>query len=231
MLPLSTDLVFAPTLAHWNSACALPSRPSQPDVAILRRCGLPLGYAMNRSRGDRAAYVGPFDRICRGLRLKNPQLQTRKKRHSVYQIMKTPESRAAQSARNAPDAAERAPGEHAARTPDTMRGRCSFEAPRVERPARSCEACMLSRRRQACGAHARSARETRGKRVETTLDRRGIRARTAGAGHESAVCGAWKAPCYPRRMTIARHNPRPRPARPTAREAAHARAFPAASVC
>ena len=48
-----------------------------------------------------AAYVGPFDRICRGLRLKNPQLQTRKKRHSVYQIMKTPESRAAQSARNA----------------------------------------------------------------------------------------------------------------------------------
>ena len=59
MLPLSTDLVFAPTLAHWNSACALPSRPSQPDVAILRRCGLPLGYAMivaRKPRGLRGSF-------------------------------------------------------------------------------------------------------------------------------------------------------------------------------
>ncbi|MFR6014677.1 MAG: ComF family protein [Eggerthella lenta] len=55
--------------------------------------------------------------------------------------------------------------------------------------------------------------------METTLDRRGIRARTAGAGHESAVCGAWKAPCYPRRMTIARTTLALAPARPTAREA------------
>ncbi|MEO2484083.1 double zinc ribbon domain-containing protein, partial [Eggerthella lenta] len=55
--------------------------------------------------------------------------------------------------------------------------------------------------------------------METTLNRRGIRARTAGAGHESAVCGAWKAPCYPRRMTIARTTLALAPARPTAREA------------
>ncbi len=69
ILPLSTDLVFAPTLAHRGSSlrpCPLARRSRM--SRIHGRCGLPLGYAMIVAR-NRAAYVDPFDRICHGLRL------------------------------------------------------------------------------------------------------------------------------------------------------------------
>ena len=175
MLPLSTDLVFAPTLAHWNSACALPSRPSQPDVAILRRCGLPLGYAMivaRRPRGLRGSFRPhlPWTEVEKPATTdsKEASLSVPDHENAGKPSRTIREKRA--------DAAEKAPGGHAARTPDTMRGRRSFEAPRVERPARPCEARMLSRRRpglrRTCEKRARNEGKARGNDAESAWNPR-----------------------------------------------------------
>lgn len=47
---------------------------------------------------NRAAYVGPFDRICRGLRFEKPATTDSKEASSVYQNMKTPGSAPAELA-------------------------------------------------------------------------------------------------------------------------------------
>lgn len=77
-----------------------PSRPAQPYAAQgSGRCDLPLGCAMIVAR-NRAAYVGPFDRICRGLRFFEPATTDSKEASSVYQNRRTPGSAPAQLAGN-----------------------------------------------------------------------------------------------------------------------------------
>ncbi len=79
-----------------------PSRPAQPYAAQgSGRCDLPLGCAMIVAR-NRAAYVGPFDRICRGLRFIQPATTDSKEASSVYQNRRTPGSAPAQLAETGP---------------------------------------------------------------------------------------------------------------------------------
>ena len=78
---LCADLVFDTTLAHKGTGVPLFARVTLLPL-INGRCDLLLECAMLTAK---AAYVGPFDRICHGLGGEPPQLPPHKA-HRFYQI-------------------------------------------------------------------------------------------------------------------------------------------------
>ena len=129
---------------------------------------------------NRAAYVGPFDRICRGLRFFKPATTDSKEASPVYQNRRTPESAPAQLAGNG--AAEAAA--------PLLRGPGGAPRPGAFEPTASGAAALRARSLMAADRND----------VGNPLDARGKRDGSAPDPTASSARPALETPWYPRFM-------------------------------